>query len=299
MLKDLHPLFEAMPLSKHLNFKIQLFYNNTAFSVNHDESAYTGYSLSYKAFNGTVPLTIASLNLHGGSGGTIRASVYVGNTCYDSIQNQLGAAAGAVGNLVQLWVPVYQMRPEQEQSYTASPIKTVKFNDYYQYNIKNIGPSHNFNQLVSNAISNLKAVLIIPTFSTLNNHQNPFDDGLPSLFGHIENFNVFVGGTKVLHLDSRYTYQTFLHEFFNEFGVNANQSKGLGSGLIGFREWNHKPYYYVNCSRMPEDTSRLFRSLQIAGVNASKVHMDYLVYAIYEKEIEINVETGAIDKKGN
>jgi hypothetical protein len=35
MLKDIHPLFEVMPISKSLNFKIQIFWNNSAFTATH------------------------------------------------------------------------------------------------------------------------------------------------------------------------------------------------------------------------------------------------------------------------
>ena len=69
--------------------------------------------------------------------------------------------------------------------------------------------------------------------------------------GYINNFNVLVGGSNVLHQDSRYTYQQFNYEFFHEFGINGNQSSGLGSSLIDFKGWLKKPYYYVNCSRVP------------------------------------------------
>ena len=57
----------------------------------------------------------------------------------------------------------------------------------------------------------------------------------PQLLAHIYNFNVLVGGSDVLHADARYTYQPFNNEFFNEFGVNGNQSPGLGSCLIDFK----------------------------------------------------------------
>jgi hypothetical protein len=40
-----------------------------------------------------------------------------------------------------------------------------------------------------------------------------FDDGLPKSFAHINQFNVLVGGSNVLHQDSRYGYQQFNNEF--------------------------------------------------------------------------------------
>ena len=78
-----------------------------------------------------------------------------------------------------------------------------------------------------------------------------FNDGLPQLFGHINNFNVLVGGANVLMQDSRYTYQLLNNEFHYEHGINGNQSLGLGSSLIDYKAWLQKPYYYVNCIRVP------------------------------------------------
>ena len=62
-----------------------------------------------------------------------------------------------------------------------------------------------------------------------------------------------VGGSNIFANDLRYTYQTFTQEFLNTFGINANESTGLGSGLIGYEEWLKNPYYYVDCTRVPDE----------------------------------------------
>ena len=118
MLKDIHPLFEIIPLSKSLNFKIQIFWNNSAFTATHTatvggvDGIYTAQSAQYRAYNGTIPLMLNNFVSGFGvsSAGTIRASVYVGDTCHDSIQKSIttGLLTGAVGKQVELWVPAYQ-----------------------------------------------------------------------------------------------------------------------------------------------------------------------------------------------
>jgi hypothetical protein len=130
----------------------------------------------------------------------------------------------------------------------------------------------------------------------VNNNVNLFDDGGPQLMAHINNFNVLVGGSNVLHQDSRYTYQQFNNEFFNEFGINGNQSPGLGSCLIDFKSWLKKPYYYVNCSRIPLEQQKLYRSLQIKGTNSSKLPIDYVIFAIYEKNFQLDVISGIVSE---
>jgi len=69
--------------------------------------------------------------------------------------------------------------------------------------LKNIASGESFNHLVSNGISNLKAVLIIPHLNTLNNNVKLFDVGQPQLLGHMYNLYVLLGGSNVLHADAR------------------------------------------------------------------------------------------------
>jgi len=78
MLKDIHPLFEVMPISKSLNFKIQVFWNNSSFTATHVAgvaavladaatntdavdavpAGWSSQSAQYRAYNGTVPLML-------------------------------------------------------------------------------------------------------------------------------------------------------------------------------------------------------------------------------------------------
>lgn len=301
MLKDLHPLFEAIPISKSLNFKIQIFWNNSVVTATHAADKWTAQSAQYRSYNGTLPLMLNNFEdgFKGQDAGTVRASVYVGDTCHDSIQKTVtnnGLSTGGVGKQVELWVPAYQMLPDIELNYAQNHLRDISYFDYYQFSLKNIGSGESFNHLVSNGISNLKAVLIIPQLKSLNNNVNAFDDGLPQLMGHINNFNVLVGGANVLHQDSRYSYQQFNNEFFNEHGINGNQTQGLGSSLIDFKSWLRKPYYYVNCSRVPLEQQQSYRSLQLKGTNSSALEMDYIVFAIYSKEFQLDIISGNITK---
>jgi len=299
MLKDIHPLFEVIPISKSLNFKIQIFWNNSVATATHDGTGWTAQSSEYRAYNGTMPLMLNNVasGFSGVGAGALRASVSVGDTVLDSTQKSVaGIASGAVGKQVELWVPAYQMLPDVELNYAENHLRDISFYDYYQFTLKSQTSGATFNHLVSNGISNLKAVLIVPLLSSLNNNVNIFDDGLPQQFAHINNFNVIVGGANVLHQDSRYTYQSFNNEFINEFGINGNQSAGLGSSLIDFKSWLNKPYYYVNCSRVPLEQQKAYRSLQIKGTNSSQLTIDYVIFAIYEKNFQLDVISGSLNR---
>ena len=299
MLKDIHPLFEVMPISKSLNFKIQIFWNNSVATATHNATNWTSQTSQFRAYNGTLPLMLNNVadGFNGALAGTVRASVYVGDTCYDTTQRITGTlATGGVGKQVELHVQAVQMLPDIESNYAQNHLRDVSYHDYYQFSLKNVASGESFNHLVSNGISNLKAVLIIPHLNTLNNNVNLFDDGQPLLMSHINNLNILVGGSNVLHADARYTYQSFINEFFNEHGLNGNQSPGLGSGLIDYKSWLKKPYYYVNCSRVPMEQQTSYRSLQIKGTNSSALTVDYMIFAIYQKSFSLDVILGNIEK---
>ena len=90
MLKDIHPLFEVMPISKSLTFKIQIFWNNTVATATHNASVWTAQSSEFRAYNRTLPLMLNNISngFDTATAGTVRASVYVGDTCYDTTQKQ-------------------------------------------------------------------------------------------------------------------------------------------------------------------------------------------------------------------
>jgi hypothetical protein len=146
MLKDMHPLFEVMPVSKSLNFKIQIFWNNSAFTATHTATVgavagvWSSQSAQYRAYNETIPLMLNNFVSGFGTStaGTIRTSIYVGDTCHDSIQKTItatGLITGSVGKQVELWVPSCQMLEDIELNYAESHMKTITFNDYYQFSL--------------------------------------------------------------------------------------------------------------------------------------------------------------------
>ena len=183
MLKDIHPLFESMPISKSLNFKIQIFWNNSTFTATHVAgvaavvadaatntdavaaipAGWSSQSSQYRAYNGTVPVMLNNWTT-GFTGSeenmTLRTSIYVGDTCYDSTQKSVAPTilSGAVGKQVELYVPAYQMLVDVDRDYSNGHNKIITYNDYYQFSLKGVAAGGTFNHLVSNGISNLKVV---------------------------------------------------------------------------------------------------------------------------------------------
>ena len=115
-------------------------------------------------------------------------------------------------------------------------------------------------------------------------------------YGHFNNLQVLVGGANVLANDLRYTHQTFTQEFLNSHGVNANESTGLGSGLIDYSDWFKNPYYFIDCSRVPDELMSSYRSLQISATNVTTQKMTLSVYAFFERKFMLNTVTGELNK---
>ena len=301
-LKDLHPIFQSIPISKALNFKIQLFWNSCITSLNKGAtSAIFSLTNPYRPYNGTIPIEVTDdlyqRAINGPPNASILVSLYIGDKCYASSQTSVaGVASGNVGNQVQLWVPSCQMKEAIETDYiNTNAVKTVKYLDYYQYTINDIGASSTFNKLVSNGVSNLKSVLIVPFTADDKENVSPIDSGLPKAFGHLGNLQVLVGGSNVLANDLRYSFHTFAQEFLNSFGVNGNESAGLGSGLIGYKEWFKNPYYFIDCSRVPDELTKSYRSLQITGTNVTTTPTELVVFAFYERSFKLNTINGQIE----
>ena len=64
------------------------------------------------------------------------------------------------------------MLEDIESNYAQNHLRDISYHDYYQFTLKNVGKGESFNHLVSNGISNLKAVLIVPQLNSLNNNVN-------------------------------------------------------------------------------------------------------------------------------
>ena len=87
---------------------------------------------------------------------TLRTSIYVGDTCYDSVQKSIttSLSTGAVGKQVELWVPAYEILPVMQEDYSNNHKKVITYNDYYQFSLKGVPAGDTFNHLVSNGIAN-------------------------------------------------------------------------------------------------------------------------------------------------
>jgi hypothetical protein len=309
-LKHLHSLYEKMPLLKGVYLKITLQLNNSVVSFSSAAAGAAPTLISATSgVGGVVPIQIASAAAGNGSvaafgyNGNYTCSLAVGATCL--VSSQLGAGgvtASPLGRNITLNVPSYVMSPAFEAAYLSAQVKTIEYEDLYQYQVLSIGAAGGtINSLITNGISNISKVLVLPYFTATANGAisplySPFDGagtGVTSPLCLLSNFQVVVSGQNALYNTQKYSYQQFMEQLTGCNSVNGNETDGLCSGLISQLDFETAYcYYYVDVSRMLEIEKSVPKSISIQGINLSAKAIDLIVFVAYTQTLKVDVLTG-------
>ena len=351
-LKHIHSFFNMCPLLKGVFMKLTLNLNNTSSTIKCAQvSSAIGNALVpagvqctgvSNAIGGVNPIMLASGCTSNGLGGllvspsttvsttagqvtyTLTANLSVGANCLDqSLSTVISGASGQLSKSIYLYVPAMTFNPTFEQAYLSNSVKQIKYTDVYQYQILNVASNGLMNNLVTNGISNIKSVLILPFFSStaadsgtvytnrfgtsistntgflkgIPVFQSPFDPagtGPTSPLAHLTQFNVQISGQNAIYNTQRYIWEEFNHQLYGQNAVNGGLTDGITSSLIDRQAFDLEYcYYYVNVERMLPVEMSVPKSVQILGTNTSSKAMDYFVFVEYGVEIQIDALTGA------
>jgi len=349
-LKHIHSFFNMCPLLKGVFMKLTLNLNNSSSTIKCAQvqagagaflPAGMQCSAVSNAVGGVNPIMIASACTSNGSAPlissvatstaagqityTLTANLSVGATCLDQTLTSVtgGTGSGLLSKSIYLYVPAMTFNPTFEQAYLSNSVKQIKYTDVYQYQILNVAANGLMNNLVTNGISNIKSVLILPFFSSttadsgtvftnrfgvLNStntgfikgvpvFQSPFDTagtGTTSPLSHLTQFNVQISGQNAIYNTQRYIWEEFNHQLYGQNAVNGGLTDGITSSLIDRQAFDlNYCYYYVNVERMLPVEMSVPKSVQILGTNVSSKAMDYFVFVEYGVEIQIDALTGA------
>jgi hypothetical protein len=316
MLKHLHNFFDKMPLTKGCFFRITLNLNNTSAQFTITSGGLMNSPSITSAVGGVCPFMIASTETSNGNSylstnasaataaaDTFIVSLAVGNKVLNSTQTSNGAGNnGLDASQITLNVPLYSFNPIFESAYLANPIKTIIYEDIYNYNYTNSiksGASYNF--LISNGVSNLKSVLVLPFHSTDSTNytisplQSPFDSagGTTSPLCLQTQFNVVVAGSNAIYNNEKYSYSFFLNQLAGCNSVNDNLTDGICSSLINQLDFESSyNYYYVDISRCLPVEKNVPKSVSITGMNMSALPVDLYCFICFTNEIQIDCLTG-------
>jgi hypothetical protein len=211
---------------------------------------------------------------------------------------------------VRLYCPAYTLSPIAEQRYLSlSPTKRVVYNDIFQFSFPNQTANSPFNILVTNGIPNIRSVLVLPFLPAASNGVavaggvrtstllSPFcsTPASPDPLG-ILNFQIQVSGKNLFINQLQYDFETFTEQLVSSNQLNGSLTTSLASGLVSKQDFQYLyRYYYGNCSRSLPSEEGVAKSIQIQGtiMNPANIGVDLMVFVEFEREITIDVRTGA------
>ena len=287
-LKDL-PFFEKMPLIRGALLRITLTLNQGDSKITVSGGNKTNVSSS---LSGSLFPVIRK------AGGEVADYV-------EDISVKVVSNGGFTHQKAQcrLYLNGYTFENSFESQYLALGSKKVLYDDVYFTKVQKI--KGEFNNLITNGLSRMKRIVIVPVLnSTVNGTlqvdpvASPFTvDGVGTCSPYkITNFNVKLSGSNVYHNSISYKYEHYLNEMAGADGVNAGIGEnGISSGLISLKDYEaNYGYLVVNLSRRHSFDDALPLSLEIQGNVSSGKELDLLCYIEYEKDISFDITTGQV-----
>jgi hypothetical protein len=319
-LRHLHNFFQEVPLLKGVFMKLTMNLNNSSFQFNFNGTQFASLTNLVCPLGGTNPLMITSSVTSNGSDtlatASYNASIAVGGKVINPAQaSVVGIQASPLLQSIMLNIPSYVFNPIYEQAYLTSSVKTIVYNDLYQYQVLNVAPNSNFNNLITNGISGIQTVLVLPFYNagvlpTVGNtalgvvanngitpYQSPFTTeggGTTSPLCLLGNFNVVISGQNAIYNTERYTYEQFTQQLYGLNAVNGGLTDGVNSGLINQQDFETMyNYYAVNVSRCLPIEEAVPKSVNIIGQNLSSLPLDLYVFVNYKTSVSIDILTGS------
>jgi len=212
----------------------------------------------------------------------------------------------------RLYVPLYTMTNEEVSRYlTLQPTKNIVYRDVFQYQF-DVVAGGTFNQLLTNGVSNPKALILIPYINASANQtttsgtavtnntavwQSPFssEPGTTSPYVGLRDYNVQLAGVNVYTSNTLYDFDAFRNELARINGINGGVVDGLMSGLIGQEQFQTNMRYYVtDLSRRIKAEDAVPKSIQVSGQNASNIAISVFVFLEFERSVSISLDSGML-----
>ena len=135
------------------------------------------------------------------------------------------------------------------------------------------------------------------TAGTIAPMNSPFTSAPATCTGQaVTNFNVLVSGVQLYAQNYNYWVEHFLQELRKVNSINGGSQLGLSSGLLSQTDFeNGYRFITVDLSRKPSEAiDNISKSVQVIGTNAGLYPVDIFWFVFYEREIEIDIQTGSL-----
>jgi hypothetical protein len=320
-LKDMADFFAQMPLTRNAYIKMYVNLNQSLTTFTCDGTTGVQPAKLSVSNSGVIvyggntnplllPSTLSDCGFEAIGNALCTDSASATFTCSVSVLNTLdntcpsSIAKNPMLSACRLYINLYTMNYQKEEEYLQTRTKTIRYKDIFQYQFLNVTSSFNF--LVSNGISGLKEIVIVPFISASYNGsgssstsfsvlRSPFasEPATCSPLMWFNNFNIQISGVNVFTNNEQYGFEQFQNELYGVGSINGGLVDGMTSGLISQTAFFNNYGYLVAdvARRLPEDT-RTPKSVQISGTCLSQVPIDLYVFCVFEKSITIDLYSG-------
>lgn len=313
-LRRLSDLLAKYPLIKGSQIRLVINFNasNVPFTV--DATAGGGVmTLSNPTVTGnTVTPMLTSTLVNGmiSSSGSASCSLVtrIQTTAVSAVANTTPASGFSQLPQCRVYVPTYKINPTYEERILSNRVQKIRYLDWYQQPILRVATGSSFSQVLTTALTNVQVLIMLPyqngasslfSSATCPDFQSPFSSSpsttLPGGMLAFQNYNVQVSGINIYNQNLNYNVDNFVNEV-QRLSLNGGLSREISSGLIDLTTWNWSPYVVTDISRRSESADGTYQSVVVSGTNNSGVTVDYYCFIGYQKEIELDVLTGAVKR---
>ena len=312
-LSDLSDYFATHPLAKG-GYKF-------TFSINSGISIMT--TTADAATSGVAwlakPLTLTATSLIGSAtvqpcmatiGGTncVNSTSVVAqttNTVYRfTLTSKVDTTSDARQSGVQLWIPSLTLSDKDEAKLLSQPIihRTPFMINSSVY--QNQGAGAPINLQLFNAISNPRAVIIIPQYSSAVGSQtqpsqcsplNPCPGVTDPL--SIQRIQLRLNTKPILPAPINYGWNAFVQNTSQLFTANGglDSNGAINTGMINLsRFMNNYRYYAFDVSLTSADQRDIPQMITLEGLSGSSVSMDLYVFVLYEQDVTFNIQNATV-----
>jgi hypothetical protein len=315
-LSHLDDWFRKCPISKNSLYRFEFYINKADFTVTAGSSKYSGVSAMSTSY-GFNPIQLGSWDDWYSVGtAAVAASTGVpavaatGDGASTTFTVTTKIAGDAVPNYptCTLDIPMYDLSPESEKLYFATP---EKYFNYDKIQFQKIGPiaSNGYanNVVITSGLSRARKMVILPFYDyatvaagiTCSDLTSPFTNfacgQLSSSLAAVSEFNVNISGQPLFQRALK-TPSDFYNEFKRQTLNNGIDSSILNTSVVDLDRFRKNSGAIVVDLTMnsKEKDDDLAKSYSVYFKNTSVLPCSYMVYIYYEQRMGINTETGQI-----
>ena len=320
----LHDFFLKCPLMKNAYYKLTINTNTNITIVQKIATDGLITETTIQSPYGTNPVMISpcAKNCTSTGDGNLTGNATDANTVTTTLRivggNQTGITSHPMTQC-RIYGSLVEMTPQYEMIYLENKVKKIIYNDILSFNnILNISGTQKMSSLgvftptsggtvnvtLTPGLSRLRRLTIFPFISSSANGllgntpmNSPYaaEPGTCSPYCVITNFNVLLSGQVIYNQNKQYAFENYLEECRPAHSINGGLCNGLSSGLLS--QVDHDSSYgfiTVDLCRHTKESDNISKSVQLQFTNASKHACDFICILEYEKEINVDVEMGAI-----